>query len=113
MTVVLSLTVPGGAAAHGDRPQAEGGQGASHHGGPHAPADQAATPVRLRECFLTAAFVPRPASALRSVFRDPLDVSVTFYGPDPLLGVWGLACQRARVAGKPAGSVVLSLVGCR
>ena len=69
------------------------------------------TPVKLRDCFLTAAFVPRPASALRSVFDAPLDLSMTFYGPDPLVGVWGMSCDRARVGGRRAGSLVLSLVG--
>jgi hypothetical protein len=111
MTLVLSLTVPGGAAAHGGPTGAEGVAGAGHHGGAGALAAKAATAVRLRECFLTAAFVPRPADALQSVFGDPLDLSVTFYGSDPLLGVWGLACERSRVAGRPAGRVVVSLVG--
>ena len=67
--------------------------------------------MKLRDCFLTAAFVPRPASALRSVFDAPLDLSMTFYGPDPLVGVWGMSCDRARVGGRRAGSLVLSLVG--
>ena len=69
------------------------------------------TAVRLRDCFLTVAFVPRPQSVLQSVFRDPLEIDATFYGPDPLLGVWGMSCERSRVAGEPAGEVVASLVG--
>ena len=74
---------------------------ASAHGG-HAAAVTGA-PVKLRDCFLTAAFAPRPAV--------PLDFGMPFYGPDPLVGVWALACDRSRVAGWRAGALVLSLVG--
>jgi hypothetical protein len=59
--------------------------------------------VKLRDCHLTAAFAPRPASAL--------DFEAPFYGPDPLVGIWAMACDRSRVAGEPAGRLVLSLVG--
>jgi hypothetical protein len=74
---------------------------ASAHGG-HA-AGLTGTPVKLRDCFLTAAFAPRPAA--------PLDFGMPFYGPDPLVGVWALACDRSRVADEPSGALVLSLSG--
>jgi hypothetical protein len=75
---------------------------ASAHGG-HASAAIEGTPVELRGCYLTAAFAPRPAT--------PLDFGMPFYGPDPLVGVWALACDRSRVAGRRAGALVVSLVG--
>ena len=85
---------------------------AAHHSG--LPAGPAAagpgTKVSLRGCFLTAALVPRKAAALQPFFRRPVDLSMTFYGPDPLLGIWAVSCDGARVAGKPAGRVVASLV---
>ena len=79
---------------------------AAHHGG--VPAGDAAagpgTKVSLRGCFLTAALVPRKAAALQPFFRRPVDLSMTFYGPDPLLAIWAISCDGARVAGKPAGT---------
>jgi hypothetical protein len=76
------------------------GPAAAHEG--HA-AGLTGTPVKLRDCFLTAAFAPRPA--------EPLDFGMPFYGPEPLVGVWALACDRSRVAGKASGALVLSLTG--
>jgi hypothetical protein len=87
-TLALALAVATPAGAHG------GGANAAVAGG---------TPVKLRDCHLTAAFAPRPASAL--------DFGAPFYGPDPLVGIWAMACDRSRVAGKPTGRLVLSLVG--
>jgi hypothetical protein len=40
-----------------------------------------------------------------------LDFGAPFYGPDPLVGIWAVACDRSRVAGEPTGPLVLSLVG--
>jgi hypothetical protein len=60
---------------------------------------------------MTVAYVPRPADALKTVFPRLPDLTQTFYGPDPLLGVWAVSCARGRVAGRPVGRVVLSLVG--
>jgi hypothetical protein len=76
---------------------------AAAHSGHVAQVGPKGSPVKLRDCLLTAVFAPRPASVLD--FGEP------FYGPDPLVGVWALACERARVAGKPAGPLVLSIVG--
>lgn len=67
--------------------------------------------MQLRGCFLTVVLVPRPASALQPLFRRPLDLTRTFYGPDPLLGIWGLRCDEASVERKNVASVILSLVG--
>lgn len=88
LTLALALAFAAPAAAHG---------GAAHAG------LTGGTPVKLRDCHLTAAFAPRPAFSLE--FGAP------FYGPDPLVGVWAMACDRSRVAGEPAGRLVLSLVG--
>jgi hypothetical protein len=77
--------------------------GAHHSGSQAAGAALRGVPVKLRDCYLTAAFAPRPAA--------PLDFGMPFYGPDPLVGVWGLACDRSRVDGRRAGRLVLSLVG--
>jgi hypothetical protein len=74
---------------------------AAAHGGHVARVE--GTPVKLRDCFLTAAFAPRPAA--------PLDFGMPVYGSEPLVGVWALGCDRSRVAGRPDGRVVLSLVG--
>jgi hypothetical protein len=76
---------------------------ASAHEGEAMPASAKGTPVKLRDCFLTAAFAP-PRTA-------PFDFGMPFYGPDPLVGVWALGCERSRIAGRPGGRVVLSLVG--
>jgi hypothetical protein len=76
---------------------------AAAHGGAAGAGLTGGTPVKLRDCHLTAAFTPRPAFALE--FGAP------FYGPDPLVGVWAMACDRSRIAGEPAGRIVLSLVG--
>jgi len=82
------------------------GSAAAHHGHAAGPG----TKVSLRGCFLTAVLVPREASALQPFFRRPVDLGMTFYGPDPLLGLWAFSCDGARVAGKPAGRVTASLV---
>jgi hypothetical protein len=87
VTLALALAVATPAGAHGGAASAVAG----------------GTPVKLRDCHLTAAFAPRPASAL--------DFGAPFYGPDPLVGIWAMACDRSRVAGEPAGRLVLSLVG--
>ena len=97
LTLLLSLAFAGPAAAHGGDPAAQ-----------IATADPEIT---LRDCFLTTVLVPRPAEVLLPVFKRPLDLSRTFYGSDPLLGIWGLNCKRARVAGRRVGQVVTSLVG--
>ena len=97
LTLLLSLAAAGSAAAHG-----------AHHGTQVARADPEVT---LRHCFLTTVLVPRPAEVIQPVFRRPLDLSRTFYGPDPLLGVWGFDCKRAQVAGRRVGRVIASLVG--
>jgi hypothetical protein len=88
LTLALALAFAAPAAAH------DGAESAALAGG---------TPVKLRDCHLTAAFAPRPASVL--------DFGAPFYGPDPLVGVWAMACDRSRVAREPAGRLVLSLVG--
>jgi hypothetical protein len=88
LTLALVLAVAPPAAAHG------GSASAGVTGG---------VPVTLRDCHLTAVFAPRPASVL--------DFGAPFYGPDPLVGVWAMACDRSRVAGEPTGRLVLSLVG--
>jgi hypothetical protein len=85
---------------------------ATAHGGAHS-----ATPrsvqgvVKLRECWMTVAYVPRPAAVLEGAFPNLPDLAQTFYGPDPLLGVWAVSCKRGRAAGRRVGRVVLSLVG--
>jgi hypothetical protein len=88
LTLALILAIAAPAAAHGGATSAGLTRG---------------TPVKLRDCHLTAAFAPRPASAL--------DFGAPFYGRDPLVGIWAMACSRSRVAGQPAGPLVLSLVG--
>ena len=88
LTLALTLVFAAPAAAHG------GAAGVGLGGG---------TAVKLRDCHLTAAFAPRPASVLD--FGEP------FYGLDPLVGVWAMACDGSRVAGETAGRLVLSLVG--
>jgi len=85
---------------------------AAHPGSHTAHASQATgADVRLRGCLLTVALVPVSAETLERTFREPLALTQTFYGPDPLAGVWGLACDRARVEGERIDAVILSLVG--
>ena len=57
--------------------------------------------MKLRGCLLTAAFVPRPASAHADGLPPAADLSQTFYGTDPLLGVWG---SPAGGPGSPGGA---------
>ncbi len=105
ITLVSTLGVAAPAAAH------VGPLGVHAHTTAVAPAGQGRAEVRLRGCFMTVVMVPRPAAALRPIFERPLDLSQTFYGKDPLLGIWGLHCERARVAGRPAGRLVVAFVG--
>jgi hypothetical protein len=86
--------------------------GAAAHGGSHsvAPRNGGAS-VKLRQCWMTVAYVPRPADVLGRAFPRRPDLDQTFYGADPLLGVWAVSCARGRVAGERVGRVVLSLVG--
>jgi hypothetical protein len=85
---------------------------ASAHGGAQSTLPQSAhAAVKLRACWMTVAYVPRPADALKRAFPRLPDLAQTFYGPDPLLGVWAVSCARGRVAGRRVGPVVLSLVG--
>jgi hypothetical protein len=95
---VMALTIAGSAAAHlGSHPVP----------GPRVGSDD----VKLRDCWLTVALVPASAEALESAFGSPLAISQTFYGADPLVGVWGMACDRARVDDRRLDRVILSLVG--
>ena len=85
---------------------------ASAHGGAHSALPQSGhAAVKLRACWMTVAYVPRPADALKRVFPRLPDLAQTFYGPDPLLGIWAVSCARSRVAGRRVGPVVVSLVG--
>jgi hypothetical protein len=85
---------------------------ATAHDGAHSALPQSAqATVKLRGCWMTVAYVPRPADALERAFPWLPDLAQTFYGPDPLLGVWAMSCDRGRVADRRVGRVVLSLVG--
>jgi hypothetical protein len=85
---------------------------ASAHGGAHSALPRSAhAAVKLRACWMTVAYVSRPADALKRAFPRLPDLAQTFYGPDPLFGVWAVSCARGRVAGRRVGPVVLSLVG--
>jgi hypothetical protein len=94
VAILVSLAVAATAAAHGGGPPGA------------APAE-----VKLRDCWMTVAYVPRPAAVLELAFARPPDLTQTFYGPDPMLGVWAVSCDRGRVAGTRTGRVTLSLVG--
>jgi len=93
------------------------GSVAAHSGGPPGPPSPLPAPegargsVQLRGCLMSVVLVPRPASALQPLFRRPLDLTRTFYGPDPLLGIWGLRCDEGTVEDKPVPSLILALVG--
>jgi hypothetical protein len=60
---------------------------------------------------MTVVLVPRPENALQPLFRRPLDLAQTFYGPDPLLAIWALRCDQGTVNSQNVGPVVLSFVG--
>jgi hypothetical protein len=82
------------------------------HGGIHSVVPQnGSAAVKLRQCWMTVVFVPRPAPELGRAFPRRPDLDQTFYGADPLLGVWAASCARGRVAGKRVDRIVLSLVG--
>lgn len=101
IALVTAVVAAGPAAAHGGALQSHARDRASAEG----------SEVRLRGCFMTVALVPRPASVLRPIFERPLDLSETFYGPDPLLGIWGLHCERARVAGRRLRRLIVAFAG--
>jgi hypothetical protein len=67
--------------------------------------------VKLHGCWLSAAFVPVSAETLQNAFGSSLVLTQTFYGPEPLAGIWGLACDHARIEEKRIDEVILSLVG--
>jgi hypothetical protein len=83
----------------------------AHGGGPAVDPVSADAAVKLRQCWLTVAYVPRPAAELRRALPGRPDLGQTFYGNDPLLGVWAVSCARSRVDGRRASRIVLSLVG--
>jgi hypothetical protein len=97
LAALATLVVAAPASAHGDPPA-------------RAAADRPRDAIQLRGCLLTVALVPRPAGALRSALPSPPDLTRTFYGSDPLVSLWGLSCDGARVEGERIGRVVLSLV---
>ena len=98
VVAVIAPVITGSSAAH---------TGAHFAVGPRAGTDD----VKLRECWLTVALVPASAEALQGAFGSPLAISQTFYGSDPLVGIWGMACDRARVDDRRLNRVILSLVG--
>ena len=83
------------------------------HPGSHATFASQAKPgeVTLRRCWLSAAFLPTSAKTLQNAFGSPPMLTQTFYGPEPLVGIWGLACDRARVDDRRINQVIFSLVG--
>lgn len=88
------------------------GSVAAHEGSHVAAAPQVTRhDVKLRDCWLSVALTPASPEALESAFGSPLALSQTFYGADPLSGIWGLACDRARVEDRRLDQVILSLVG--
>lgn len=103
LAFLVPSTLPQPARAHG------GASDPAH--GEDVPAATAGEAVRLRGCRMTVALVPRPADALQRAFDHRLDLSQTFYGSDPLLGIWALACDRGRLAGERLGATIVSLVG--
>jgi hypothetical protein len=66
--------------------------------------------VVLKRCWLTVAFVPRSAESVQAAASDPLDLSQTFYGPDPLVGIWGMSCERAVTGARRLDDVIVSMV---
>lgn len=90
---------------------AAAGPAAAHGGHDSSAATAGPAAVKFRGCWMSVAYVPRPAEALREAFRRPPDLIQTFYGPDPLLGFWAVSCKGARVGAKPVGPITLSAVG--
>jgi len=97
LAAILSLATTGSVAAHGRSDAALG---------PQARGD-----VKLHGCWLSAVLMPVSAETLQNAFGPSLVLTQTFYGPDPLAGVWGLACDPARIDEKRIDRVILSLVG--
>jgi hypothetical protein len=98
LAAALALVTPGSAAGHG---------------GAHVATAPQPTrgDVKLRDCWLSVTLAPASPEALQSAFGSPLALSQTFYGADPLAGIWGLECDRARFEGRRVDGVILSLVG--
>ena len=98
LAAILSLAAAGSVAAHG---------------GSHATLAPQATrgDVKLHGCWLSAALMPVSTETLQNAFGPSLVLTQTFYGPEPLVGIWGLACDRARIEDRRIDRVILSLVG--
>jgi hypothetical protein len=94
----LGLTAAESAAGHGR----SYGEGAS----PATRGD-----VSLRGCWLSAVLVPVSDETLEESFGSSLALTQTFYGSDPLAGIWALACESARFERRRIDRVILSLVG--
>jgi hypothetical protein len=66
--------------------------------------------VLLRDCWMTAAFAPRSDDVIQAFFPIPLDLTQTFYGAEPLAGIWGISCDRAITHRRRFDRPVVSLV---
>jgi hypothetical protein len=87
------------------------GSGAAHEGSqPTVARESTRGAVELHGCWLTAGFVPTTLETIEDAFGSPLALTQTFYGSDPLVGIWGLACERARIERRRMDDVIISLV---
>jgi hypothetical protein len=101
----LGLIAASAAAAHAPGERADPAAAAAAAGG------KASSKLRLRTCWMTVTFVPRPQDLLESAFGWPVDLSARFYGlPDPLLTTWTLRCKKARSGSTRVARPILSLV---
>ena len=75
LAAILGFAAAGSAAAHDGSHATRSGQ-------------QPRADVNLRGCWLTVALIPASAEALENAFQEPLVLTQTFYGPDPLVGIW-------------------------
>ena len=99
VSIAAGLAVAGPAAAHGG----------SHDDPASKTAGRGA--IQLRGCWMTVALVPRPSTVLEAALLAPGTPAVTAYGDDPMVAIWTLACDRARVGHRRAGRTIVSLVG--
>lgn len=102
LCLAVALGVPSPAGAHG--PDAVAPQ-------PATASAKTSSKLKLRNCWMTVMFVPRPEEVLESALPWQVDLSRRFYGlSEALLTSWSLSCDKAKARRKKIGNPIMSLV---
>ncbi|HSJ17679.1 MAG TPA: hypothetical protein VK920_06270 [Solirubrobacterales bacterium] len=100
--LALTLGLASTAGAHGVADTGSSSQ-------PSAAAAKAGSKLKLRNCWMTVMFVPRPQEVLESALPWQVDLSRSFYGlSESLLTSWSLSCDKAKAMRKKIGKPIMS-----